>query len=81
MYYNEIMINSKIKGKIDSFDGDFAIISYGANRLKWPKSNFSEEIKAGDTVFLAVYSEGENELNSKEIARSLLEEVIKGENL
>lgn len=73
------MINSKIKAKIESFDGDFVVLSNEGNEIKWPRKNLNKNQKIGDTVYLVLYSEKEDEIMVEELARAVLNEVVKGE--
>ncbi len=67
----------KIKGKLDRFEGDFAVIKYNGFEFSLPREAVT--VAEEDFVVITVASEEEDKQSSKEIAENLLKEVLRGE--
>lgn len=68
----------KIKGTIDRFEGQRGLVSFEEGIVELPKT-FLEGFKEQDTVELTVMSEKEGQASQEELARNLLNEVLKEE--
>ncbi|MCL5093571.1 MAG: hypothetical protein M1355_00320 [Patescibacteria group bacterium] len=73
------MLNAKIKGVIKTIEKDEAIIDLGEREIAWPKENLKQGLKAGDPVVLALFTEEEDTKNTEELAKALLNEVLRKE--
>lgn len=69
----------KNKVVIDRFEGDFAVVVKNGDTFDVHKKLFPENVKEGDTVYITVSSESEEGQSQGEIARALLNEVLKDE--
>jgi len=67
----------KTQGVIDRFEGDFAVISINSKYVDIPKELIPEDAKEGDVIFIAVLKNEEEKKNQEELAKSLLNEVLK----
>lgn len=73
------MLEAKIKGKIERFDGEKAIISSEIGEVSWPKDRLNPQCTEGDAIYLLLLTEKENQASEEELARSVLNEVLRGE--
>lgn len=67
-----------LKATIDRFEGDLAVLSFDdGQKLNWPKSKLPKDIKEGSVVFVYVSSNKEATKNQKELAKEILNEILK----
>ena len=69
----------KTKAIIDRFEGDFAVVLAGSESLDILKKMIPEGVKEGDVVYITITSDEEETKSQEELARSLLNEVLKEE--
>ena len=64
--------------KLKSLDGDRAVLTLpDGQELKWPKAFLPENLKVGQELRLLVHDKETDEKERQEIARTLLNELIK----
>ncbi len=68
----------KIKGILDRFEENKAIIKYNGSKIILEK-NLMREFSEGDSVILVVTNENEDIKNSNQVAKKLLTQVLRGE--
>lgn len=68
----------KIKGIIDRFEGNRAVIRVDGDDLVVPK-RLTHGFSEGDTVYISIADEKEDTENSREVAKNLLSEILKEE--
>jgi len=69
----------KTKGTIDRFEGDFAVVSVDSESLDIPKAMLPESAREGDIVYITITKDGEETKSQEELARNILNEVLKEE--
>lgn len=69
---------NKIKGIIDRFEGNKAVIRYNDSDIILEK-DLLEGFSEGDSVVITVSNEKEDLDDSNKVARELLAQVLKGE--
>lgn len=69
----------KTKVTLDRFEGDFAVVLVGSENLNIPKKMMPEDSKEGDVVYITISSDNTETENQEELARSILNEVLKEE--
>jgi len=71
------VIMEKTKVIIDRFEGDFAILKTESDSFSIPRSILSPSLKEGDIRYITVSDSQEEESSQEELARSVLNEVLK----
>jgi len=70
-----------LKATIDRFEGDFAILSLETGeKLNWPKEKLPAGTKEGSVVWLSISIDKEGSLRQRELAKEILNEILKTEN-
>ena len=70
----------KTKATVDRFEGDFAVLSVESRSLDIPKKIIPEGTKEGDIIYIAITNDKEETKSQEELARNLLNEVLKEDN-
>lgn len=71
------MVINELKAVIDRFEGDFAVLRYGEGEILWPKDKIFESAAEGDAVVLVLKSDKDATKDREELAKALLNEVLK----
>lgn len=69
----------KTKATVDRFEGDFAVIIAESVSIDVPKSMLPENAKEGNAVYITITNDTEETKTQEELARNLLNEVLKEE--
>lgn len=69
----------KTKAVIDRFEGDFAVVSVNSEFLNIPKSLLPEESKEGEVVYITITDEEKETRVKENLAKDLLNEVLREE--
>ncbi|MDO8507915.1 MAG: DUF3006 domain-containing protein [bacterium] len=69
----------KTKATVDRFEGDFAVVIADSISIDIPKGILPEDAKEGDVIYIRVTNDEEETKSQGELARSLLNEVLKEE--
>ena len=70
----------KTKATVDRFEGDFAVLSVESRSLDIPKKIIPEGTKEGNIIYIAITNDKEETKSQEELARNLLNEVLKEGN-
>jgi len=70
----------KTKATVDRFEGDFAVLSVESRSLDIPKKIIPEGTKEGNIIYIAITNDKEETKSQEELARNLLNEVLKEDN-
>ena len=69
-----------LKATVDRFEGDFAVLSLeDGQKLNWPKEKLPKDIKEGSVVWLSILEDKEATKNQRELAKEILNEILKSE--
>lgn len=68
----------KIKGIIDRFEGEKAVVLVSGKQMTFPKELFND-FSEGDSVAITVSGEKEDTEDSKKVAESLLRQIFNKE--
>lgn len=69
----------KTKVTVDRFEGDFAVVIAESVPVDIPKKMMPENAKEDDVVYITITNDEEETKSQGELARSLLNEVLKEE--
>lgn len=69
--------NYWLEGIIDRFEGEEAVIILGNQKLFWPRKNLPPDAREGLGVKLSLSTEEQIEQTSEEMAKKILNEILK----
>lgn len=70
-----------IKLAIDRFEGDKAVlIAESGEQIIWPKNKLMEQAREGMVLSFNIQNSEEAEKDKKELAKNILNELLKAEN-
>lgn len=69
----------KTKATIDRLEGDFAVVLVDSESLNIPRTMLPENVGEGDIVYITITKNEEETENQGELARNILNEVLKEE--
>ena len=66
---------------VDRFENEKAILKTADNNtILWPKENLPENIKEGTVLSISIKTEVEKGLEKKQLAKNILNEILKNPN-
>lgn len=66
-----------IKGIIDRFEENTAVIRSEGKDIYWSRSKLPQDLKEGSVVYLRLFSQEEETKERENLAKTLLNEIIK----
>ncbi len=71
----------EIKLSLDRFEDDRAILkTEEGHYISWPTSLLPKDVKEGEAVSFSVHTDKEKTTKNKEVAKSILNEILNTEN-
>ena len=71
------MEKKRLKAVLDRFEGETAIIIFADNqKINIPKDFLGKDVKEGSAINITFSSDLDEETNKRELARSLLNEIL-----
>lgn len=70
----------KIKGVIDRIEENSVVIRTDFKEIVWPKDKLPIDAREGSVVYLDISTEKEEEKRRDQLAKSLLNEILSGQD-
>jgi len=71
------MTINELKVTVNRFEGEFAVLTYGEGQILWPKHKVPEHTKDGDVLVLVAKRDVDATKDREELAKTLLNEILK----
>jgi hypothetical protein len=71
------MIINELKTTVDRLEGKFAVLAYGSEELLWPKDKLPEHTHEGDAMVLVAKKDEDATKDRTELAKTMLNELLK----
>lgn len=71
------MTINELKVVLDRFEGEFAVLKFSGNEILWPKDRLPDSAKESSTLVLTAKTEDDATKDRTELAKTLLNELLK----